>query len=333
MTGDRTALTEAEVLDLVAWADVEAVGPFADCPALVVRLDGATGALPGATDALPCVVIGVGEPGDVTDGCDVLLTEAVDPPAPWVHADATTVVDAVEASPAAAVALAQLLRLGPHLELHGALVAESLTYGLLQSGPTFRQWLAARRARAHVPSPHPVLVERHDDTLRVTLNRPEVRNAFDVAMRDGLIEALRLATADSSITAVELRGAGANFCSGGDLSEFGTTPDPVTGHLVRTSRSAGVALAAVGDRVTAYLHGACVGAGIELPALAAHVTATPDTTFRLPEVAFGLVPGAGGTASIPRRIGWPRTAWLGLTAAVIDAPTALRWGLVDTIDA
>jgi hypothetical protein len=329
MLADRSALTEPEVLDLVAGGDAEAVGPFADQPALVVRLDGATGALPAATAALPCVVVGVGVPGDTTAGCDVLVTDIPDPPAPWVHAPAAAVVDAAEASPAAAVALAQLLRLGPGLDLHSALVAESLTYGLLQSGPMYRAWLAGRRPRQHVASPHPVLVERDGSRVTVTLNRPEVRNAFDVAMRDGLVEALRFVAADPSITAVDWRGAGENFCSGGDLSEFGTVPDPVTGHLVRMSRSAGVALAAVADRVTAHLHGACVGAGIELPALARRVLAAPGTTFRLPEVTFGLVPGAGGTATIPRRIGWPRTAWLGLTGAVLDLDTALAWRLVD----
>ncbi|MDQ6696224.1 MAG: enoyl-CoA hydratase/isomerase family protein, partial [Actinomycetota bacterium] len=56
------------------------------------------------------------------------------------------------------------------------------------------------------------------------------------------------------------------------------------------------------------------------------------TTFRLPELAMGLVPGAGGTVSLPRRIGRHRTAWLALTGASIDAPTALDWGLVDTIE-
>jgi hypothetical protein len=332
MLADRGALTEPEVLDLVAGGDAEAVGPFAGQPALVVRLDGATGALPSGTAVLPCVVVGVGVPGDVTAGCDVVVTDVADPPAPWVQARAGDVVDAAEASPAAAVALAQLLRLGPGLGLHGALVAESLTYGLLQSGSMYREWLAGRRPRRHVESAAPVLAYRDGTRLRITLNRPEVRNAFDVAMRDALVEALRFVAADASITAVEWRGAGENFCSGGDLSEFGTVPDPVTGHLVRMSRSPAVALGAVADRVTVHLHGACVGAGIELPALAHQVMAAPGTTFRLPEVTFGLVPGAGGTATLPRRIGGPRTAWLGLTGAVLDVETAWRWGLVDAIE-
>ena len=70
-------------------------------------------------------------------------------------------------------------------------------------------------------------------------------------------------------------------------------------------------LAACAERVHAELHGTCLGAGIELPAFAGRVVAWPDTTFRLPEVAMGLVPGAGGTVSLPRRIGRQRTAWLG----------------------
>ncbi len=80
MPADIEALTEAELLELVLGPDVEAVGPFADHPALVVRLEGATGALPAASGVLPCVIVGVGEPGDATDGCDVLLTDAPDRP-------------------------------------------------------------------------------------------------------------------------------------------------------------------------------------------------------------------------------------------------------------
>jgi len=59
--------------------------------------------------------------------------------------------------------------------------------------------------------------------------------------------------------------------------------------------------------------------------------AHPDTRFALPELALGLVPGAGGTVSLPRRVGRHRTALLGLTGAPIDAATALDWGLVDAV--
>jgi enoyl-CoA hydratase/carnithine racemase len=81
-----------------------------------------------------------------------------------------------------------------------------------------------------------------------------------------------------------------------------------------------------------HLHGACVGSGIELPAFAATVLAEPSTVVSLPEVSLGLIPGAGGTVSLPRRIGRHRTARLALTGDRIDAATALEWGLVDAIE-
>jgi enoyl-CoA hydratase/carnithine racemase len=68
-----------------------------------------------------------------------------------------------------------------------------------------------------------------------------------------------------------------------------------------------------------------------LPAFASHVSAAPGATFCLPEVGMGLIPGAGGTAGIPRRIGRHRTAWLALTGTRLDAATALDWGLVDEL--
>jgi enoyl-CoA hydratase/carnithine racemase len=121
------------------------------------------------------------------------------------------------------------------------------------------------------------------------------------------------------------------FSSGGDLDEFGSGPGPSAAHLIRTSRSPALRLGRVADRVTAELHGACVGAGIEIPALAGRIVAAPDTQMLLPEVSMGLIPGAGGTATLPRRIGRHRTAWLALGGAWIDAATALDWGLVDEV--
>ncbi len=108
--------------------------------------------------------------------------------------------------------------------------------------------------------------------------------------------------------------------------------DPATSFAVRLTRHPGYAVYRIADRVTARLHGSCIGAGIEVPAFARQVIAEPGTTFRLAELAMGLVPGAGGTASIRLRIGRHRTAWLALTGASIAAPTALDWGLIDAIE-
>jgi hypothetical protein len=248
-------------------------------------------------------------------------------------AELEPVLETARRTPLAAMALAQLLRSSADLDVHQGLIAESLVYSMLQSGPEFAAWLSGRPATPpREPDAEPaVLVRRRDAQLELTLNRPKTRNAFSAQMRDALVEGLRTAVCDTSITEVILCGAGPAFCSGGDLDEFGTLPDPATAHGIRSTRSPGRLLARCADRVRAELHGACVGAGIELPAFAARVVAREDAFFQLPELAMGLVPGAGGTVSIPRRIGRQRTAYLALSGQRLDAATAHRWGLVDAI--
>jgi len=252
---------------------------------------------------------------------------------PDLDAELVGLLHAVGRSPIAAVTLMQVLRAGMTTSLAHDLLVESFAYSMLQAGREFADWLATRTAagkrRAQVGAS--VLLERDGPALTITLNRPGVRNAYDVTIRDGLREAFDLVALDPSIEVVSLTGAGPDFCSGGDLDEFGSGPEPAAAHLVRTDRAPALGLGAVAARVTAQLHGACVGAGIELPALAGRVVAAPNTRVRLPEVSMGLIPGAGGTASIPRRIGRHRTAWLGLSGAWLDAPTALAWGLVDEV--
>jgi enoyl-CoA hydratase/carnithine racemase len=176
-----------------------------------------------------------------------------------------------------------------------------------------------------------VRVERRGDELTITLHRPLVRNALDSAMRDGLVEALTVAARDPSVTVVHLRGSGDSFCSGGDLDEFGTRADPATAHLVRLLSSPARSVAEVAGRTVAHLHGNVVGSGIELAAFAGRVVAAPTTRISLPEVRLGLIPGAGGTVSLPRRIGRHRTLHLALSPGPIDADTALGWGLVDEV--
>lgn len=240
---------------------------------------------------------------------------------------------AATASPAAAVALVQLLRLSDSRTTADGLVAESLAYSTLQSGPQFQGWLASQPSRLVPDNPEPaVRAERTGSTLRLTLNRPERHNAFSAEMRDGLVEQLRAAWADPSLDGIVLDGAGPTFCSGGDLAEFGTTPDPGTAHRVRSVRSAAFWIDRLAAKTRVKVHGTCVGAGVELPAYAHDVSAHPDTSFRLPEVAMGLVPGAGGTVSIARRIGRQRLCYMALTNIEIDAIDALAWGLIDRIE-
>ncbi len=244
---------------------------------------------------------------------------------------AQQIVDVVGSHPHASAALATLLPQTAVLPVWEGLVAESATYSTLLAGPEFAAWLAASPQRRPAPDDdEPILVERHQDVLRLTLNRPERRNAYGHAVRDALVAALQMARIDETLV-VELAGNGPAFCSGGDLAEFGTTPDVATAHLIRIRQSAGLLLHELAGRTTALLHGACIGAGIELPAFAGHVVAAADTRIGLPELGMGLVPGAGGTVSIVRRIGRWRTAWLALTGRQIDAAQALSWGLVDEL--
>jgi enoyl-CoA hydratase/carnithine racemase len=182
-----------------------------------------------------------------------------------------------------------------------------------------------------------VLSERIDDHLFVTLNGPMRRNAYSSKMRTALAEILQLALIDESIQFVTLRGAGSNFSSGGDLDEFGFFSDSVVAHISRLTSNVGTSLnqlrERLGTKLRCEMHGENFGAGVELPAFAGWVVAHRDTRFCLPEIALGLVPGAGGTASLPRRLGRQRTAWLALTGRAIDAQKAYEWGLIDEISA
>jgi enoyl-CoA hydratase/carnithine racemase len=335
------------------------VGPVLDqkgqlrSPLRLVDLD--DGGSPGAVDeavraatAADGVLVGVctrGRPHPslrtLVAALDLSLVPVSDEPAerelvpvadPWQSAVALAAT--AGEFPHAASVLAALLRWSGTLGIRDGLDAESLAYSTLLGGPEFRGWLERRGPRP-LPPPavgDPVRLHRADGDLHVTLNRPERRNAYGREVRDALVAALQLAELDATVDRVVLEGAGPSFCSGGDLDEFGTTPDLATAHLVRTHGGAALPLSRLADRVEARLHGVCVGAGIELPAFARRVVAAPETGFRLPEVGMGLIPGAGGTVSIPRRIGRWRTLWLALTGDVLDTPTALGWGLIDAIE-
>ena len=278
--------------------------------------------------ACPTVAIGGGDLPetlrDWLDGFDLLLDD--DSQLPLIETMSMQ-------NPLASLAMVQLLRLDPGAEVHHGLIAESLVYSMLQSGPEFARWLGDRKPMkppGHSDEPA-VAVLRDGAIMNITLNRPERRNAFSAEMRDGLVEALQVVAADSTIEEVVLRGAGRAFCSGGDLYEFGSFPDPATAHAIRSTRSPARALARCASRVRSEVHGACVGAGVELPSFTRWVRAQPSTFFSLPEVSMGLVPGAGGTVSLPRRIGRHRTNYMALTQCRVDVETALSWGLVDEI--
>ena len=271
---------------------------------------------------LAVVSIGLAAPGSAP-AFDVLVEDAV---------DAAGIAAGIADTPRAALACCQVLRHGEGLDTAAGLLLESTAYGTLQAGAEFARWLEGRGRRVRpVEAEPPVLVDADDDTVRLTLNRPRLRNAFSAAMRDALVEALRPLAVPGDSRQVLLSGNGSAFCCGGDPAEFGTVADPVAAHLIRSSANAAPWLDRLADRLTVRVHGPAVGAGVELAAFAGRLEATDSATFSLPEVSMGLMPGAGGTVSVPRRIGRQQAARMCLTGTTIDAATALDWGLVDAI--
>lgn len=290
------------------------------------------------------ILVGIDPGGRLPQGVaglfDILLTSADRPPAPWVGVGLDGMAAAIadlgvtaRACPAAAAVFATVLRLGDALDFEGALAVESLAYSALLGGSEFRAWRTARPARERLAVDGPLLrLERRDDTTIITLARPQARNPIGARMRDELTEALRLVRLDPSMTRVELRGEGACFSAGGDLDEFGQAQDLGLAHVIRTQRSVARLVRGIGDRLSVFIQGAAIGGGIEIAAAAATVIADPAAVFRLPEVGMGLIPGAGGTATLPRRIGRHRTCFMGLTCRDIAADQALDWGLVDRLE-
>ncbi len=290
---------------------------------------GRLGAVPGA--GLPCVLAAVAATPALAEQCafaDIVTVEAE------AETFLTPVAQTVATNPIAATTFALLLRSAPvgpsDADVLNGLIAESASYSTLQGGVEFQRWRSTRARRAADSPAERVVVQRADDVLNVTLNRPERRNALDAPMRDALVDALAVAMADPGLR-VLITGSGPAFSAGGDLDEFGSRPDPAIAHVTRLTRSPAWLMHLLADRIEVRLHGACLGSGIELPAFAGRVVAAADTVMGLPELALGLIPGAGGTVSLPRRIGRQRTAALGLSGARIDAATALSWGLVDEV--
>jgi enoyl-CoA hydratase/carnithine racemase len=282
------------------------------------------------------VVVAVGSPSD--DATFTLTDEECDDrraiTVPSVSGALAELTERCRQWPQAATVCDDVLRsIDPAGPARAGVITESLAYSTLQSGPEFARWLAERGPATVPESPDPVQADRDGDRLIVKFNRPQRHNAFSTDMRAALLEALEVARLDPSITEVVLTGNGPSFCSGGDLAEFGSFADPASAHLARTRHSPALVLdeltARLGGNCFARVHGQVLGSGLEMAAYCGCVQAHPNAVLGLPELRLGLIPGAGGTVSITRRIGRWRTGYLVLSGRTIDTATALRWGLID----
>lgn len=275
-------------------------------------------------DLPPFPLIGLGDSTHpVAASLDAIVESAV---------SALALIRQTTRAPRAAAVAIQLLRSLDGLPVDRALQLESICYGLLQGSAEHAAWLAARGPLRDPAAAGRVVVERCDAVLHVLLDRPTALNAIDREMRDQLYDAFTIAALDPAVRSIELRATGPSFSIGSDLDEFGTTRDPATAHLIRNLTLPAVALARRADILDVHVQGACIGAGLEMAAFAGRMTATPHAWFQLPELSMGLIPGAGGCVSVPRRIGRQRAALMILSGRRINAATALHWGLIDGIE-
>lgn len=176
-----------------------------------------------------------------------------------------------------------------------------------------------------------VLYDRDPPWAWLSLNRPEVHNAFDVTLRDGLFQALATAEADPAIQAVCIMGRGPSFGTGGDLREFSLDPEPWRNKRVRRERDVWARLLHHRCLTVALVHGHVAGSGLELAMYCGLRLAAPDSRWLLPETGVGLIPGAGGTQLLPRLTRPGRALGMMLLGEPITGARAHHWGLAQAL--
>ncbi len=296
------------------------------------------------------VVVATGRAADIaSDSAQVWLDRATftvsedtvdDRRVVTVESSATALAEVIaryDRWPQAATVCDDVLRtVHPAAPARAGVITESLAYSTLQSGGEFAAWLRQRGPASAPALSDPVVAARDGDTLQIRFNRSARHNAFSNDARAALLEALDVARFDESVDEVVLSGNGPSFCSGGDLAEFGSFTDPASAHIARVRHSPALVLdeltGRLGRRCRARIHGQVLGSGLEMAAFCGWVVAHRDSVLGLPELSLGLIPGAGGTVSVTRRIGRWRTAYLVLSGRTVDAATALGWGLVNAIE-
>jgi enoyl-CoA hydratase len=177
-----------------------------------------------------------------------------------------------------------------------------------------------------------IIYEKKGDIAYVTLNRPQVLNAYNVQMRDELYQILGAIKDDSDVRVAIFKGAGERaFCAGADLSEFLTAPSPAIARQVRWERDVWGLFLSLPQPLIVALHGYVLGSGIEIALCCDIRIASEDAQFGLPEVGLGIIPAAGATQTLPRSVGRARALEMMLSGRRIDANEALDIGLVNQV--
>jgi enoyl-CoA hydratase/carnithine racemase len=175
-----------------------------------------------------------------------------------------------------------------------------------------------------------VLVAREGVVARVTLNRPDKRNALSLELMEELIGALDLVAADPEVRAVVIEGAGVAFSAGHDLSEMVGRDLPFYQRLFDVCTELMEKIHRLPQPVIAKVHGIATAAGCQLVAACDLAVAADDARFATPGVKIGLF---CSTPMVPlsRAIGRKRALEMLLTGELVDASTALEWGLVNRV--
>ena len=181
--------------------------------------------------------------------------------------------------------------------------------------------------------PEPTLLyEKREGVAWLTLNRPRLLNAINMAMRDELWVLLEALALDDTVKVVVFRGAGDRaFSAGADLTEFGTAPSYTEARRARVERDLWRRIAHFEKPLIAAIHGYALGAGCELSLLCDFRIASEDARLGLPETHLAYVPTAGGSQTLPRTAGLSRALDMILTAEPITAQRALDYGILNAV--
>jgi enoyl-CoA hydratase/carnithine racemase len=173
-------------------------------------------------------------------------------------------------------------------------------------------------------------VEREGQVARIFLNRPEKANALTSGVLENLRGTFRELASDASLRVLVLAGRGNTFCGGADVAELKSLTASTAGAFVEKIHDVCKAIRDLPVPVVAQLHGAVIGAGLEIAAACDLRVAAEGTKFAMPEVKLGI-PSVVEAALLPRLMGSGRAAWLVLTGEAIDARRALEWGLIEEV--
>jgi len=171
-----------------------------------------------------------------------------------------------------------------------------------------------------------VLVERRGRTLLITINRPDQRNAVNLAVSQGLADAMDELDGDPGLSVAVLTGAGGNFCSGMDLKAFAKGEFPVV-----EGRGLGFTEAPPRKPLIAAVEGFALAGGTEVVLATDLVVAAKDAKFGIPEVKRGLVAGGGGLLRLPKKIPYQKALELALTGDSFTAEEGAQWGFVNVL--